>query len=279
MRNGKRNLFCTSLPARIVLSPKEGYARRLPSLAGVICFLILAPVHASTIIGNLPAANDSSSTQIGYNSVGTITATSVKALAFTMGTNNFNLTSAVLRLECGTVPNANCSDLQSISLGIYSNGASQPGSLLGSFTYAFSLPLTTSWASYTFTPATALTLTQGGTYWLVLNDVINPQETNDALSWSGASPNVTPTGSGATYAGVRISSDNGATWGSASVINNFELDGTNLGGSLTPEPATFALIGLGMAGIGVLRRHRSFALIARQPVAVDHLAVLSSFRR
>ena len=85
-------------------------------------------------------------TQIGYNSVGNITATSVKALAFTMGTNNFNLTSAVLRLECGTVPNANCSDLQSISLGVFSNGASQPGSLLGSFTYAFSLPLTTSWA-------------------------------------------------------------------------------------------------------------------------------------
>ncbi len=186
--------------------------------------LVVAPLSAGSIIGNLPPSGETMGSQVGYNAGATVT----KALGFTMGGQDYSLAGAVLRLECNPNTSSTCEVLQSISLTLLTDFClpHTPDALLTAFNYSFSLPLPTTWASYNFSPVAGTTLIHGMTYWLALSGSISPAEDNNALLWSRSDPMATPAGPGATFFGGRLSVDGGANWGTSSVANSFELMGS-----------------------------------------------------
>ena len=212
----------------------------------------LIPLQAGVIVTNLGSLSEpSSGTPIGQAST---TSTYAKAEAFGMGNSDVNLTAAILRLKCS----GNCSNLESIQVGIYADSNSAPAALVGDLTYGFSLPLSGEWASYTFTPPAPLVLSHDTVYWLLTRATIAGALVSGGspMQWSYADSSYTaPTGPGATFLTTLTSSDDGATWFSTTHTNAFELDGDPVSGA-APEPGSIALAGLGLAAAAWLRRRR-----------------------
>jgi len=142
-----------------------------------------------------------------------------------------------------------------LNLGIFADSAGLPS---GIALTTLSIGVTISngaQITYTATPGSAFTLLANTSYWLVLND----PNSSRLVSWDTASGNVFATGTGATDQGV----DSG-TMSSPTQIGTFakavlppmmyEIDGTAVVTSPTPEPSSFVLAGLGLAAAAMRRR-------------------------
>ena len=184
-----------------------------------------------------------------------------RSLGFTMGATSYSLTSLVLPLafDSGTSPSG-------ISVTLYGfSSAAGPASGTPVTTTLFTNPTFTynnanssspTYTSYTFTPSTALTLTAGMSYWLVVGDNDNPSGSVAPLYWEGGSGTLTnsiatqiiATGKTAAAPGGYYSQSGTALSGLTSATGNtgdFTINGT----AVVPEPSTWAL---GMVGLGLL---------------------------
>lgn len=200
------------------------------------------PLHAEIIFGNLAAyTNDSGAVTSIVGSSG-----SGKAAGFTMGNVGYEVTSISLRFSA--IGNDSF-DVPKIS--IWSNVSDRPGVQIGD---AFANPAFTtpgSNATYTFTPASAITLAANISYFIV----VQPGSSTASFNWLNGSPTVAPTGVASTGITRYGSSPNPQDYtGASGNFNWFQIEGT----SLIPEPSTYtALLGVGSLGFVLLRRRRT----------------------
>lgn len=148
--------------------------------------------------------------------------------------------------------------LGSVDWAIHSNGNLQPGGALFSGT---ATPTASAGAPSCCTDPITVMLEFAlpdinlapGTYWLVLhNGPVGSATTNQEFFWQTANANGTALGM------QRVTT--GGAWASTGLEHAFELDGAvavNAPGDI-PEPATFLLSGLALAGLACIRRRGSY---------------------
>jgi hypothetical protein len=170
------------------------------------------------------------------------------ATDFLTGASPTTITKAVLRLE-------NPDNIgHHYTLSLFTDGGSGlPGSLVGSLNTSLIAPLANPAVTNSFS-SSGITLAPNTAYWAVLQ--INEAITNSDSFWSGLGSQATDPGSlFSTIPGTatKRSTDSGATWTDGSTGNFwFSLSGTTV-----PEPATFALVGIGVLGVLLSRgKHR-----------------------
>jgi hypothetical protein len=205
------------------------------ALIAIACCLaavsFASTTQAALIIGNFPS-NDLAATNVFD--------LSRKAMEFTMGATSYVLDEAVLRMDFQS--GAPIVEIRN------DEGAGQPGGTIVA-------TLTTPGANgggiqdYSFTPNSVTTLAANTKYWLYVYGA----NSNPTL-WYRSSPNVTPSGGGATFEDSMNSSNGGSTWnGALSSLNSFELLGHM---PAVPEPSSLALIATAGLAAGVRRRLR-----------------------
>ncbi len=220
-------LFATK-PATLVL--------RVGLAIGLLT-LVPAATRADVIIGNLPAGNAGSFV---------IGPPQYIAAGFTMGSQAYSLSNVQITLISNAVsppPSDTAFQLQSNAVGFKPSGT-----VLFTFTNpTFAPGLNT----FTFAAGSPFTLASNTTYWLV--GLTGSTEAN----WVFPDPNITPTGSGASFNAYAQSHDQGATWfGLSTATPEFQLNGTPSVGS--PEPSSLVLAGTAacIAAAAGLRRWR-----------------------
>lgn len=177
-----------------------------------------APAFGDLVIGNL-GGPDALGTLFGPNAT-----TQFKAAGFTM-TNSLFLDSVTLAIEAP--------DLGSTADVEIWTGASSPTSFLAQLTGpAFN----SGSGDYTFTPTSQLTLTQGQTYWVYLDNT----SPNGEFTWDGSTD--APSGPNASFVGYNFNGN------PSSFMNRFEVNGS----AIPAPPAAALLAGL----IGIRRRRR-----------------------
>ncbi|MEP6763538.1 MAG: choice-of-anchor R domain-containing protein [Gemmatimonadaceae bacterium] len=210
--------------------------RTLVGLALVAC----PAITEAQILSNLTGGTLLQGSDIGF---------SVKAVGLTIGANPFAFTSmrALLNSEpFGLIPG-------SVTGGIYSNVGGNPSTLLSSFN-TVNVPTAGQDFIATFTLGSAFTMNAGSTYWFVLRDLANPN--GSAAVWRAN--DVAPVASaGVGFAGYRVSIDGLATWTTSGIMNRVQIEGNVIGSSTVPEPATYAMVLVGLIGIVTARRRRS----------------------
>jgi hypothetical protein len=212
--------------------------KRLASvLTLVLLTLAVAPARAqSTILfSNLPGNNTSS----------TVRTSNFAAMGITMGDTAFTLDAVTLALQIKS---------DAFYLNLYSDNGGNPGSLLTALSPTMSFEPTPigTYTNYTFTPDSSFTLLAGETYWFVASG--GGTSTTTAPAWEIT--RTTPTiASGITFAGLRSTSNGGATWSSPNAQVTLQIEGTI---APVPEPSTIALsVAGGFALLAGYRRHRS----------------------
>lgn len=159
------------------------------------------PGHAEVLISNIAAPLAQSGTFFGANS-----STSFKAAGFTIGSHAYTLDGVKLTIGYGVGGSA--------VVSIWS-GATGPASLV----QVLNAPTQSGSGNFTFTPASPVTLSASGTYWVYVQSIPNP---TGSFMWEATNPAVLPTGS-ATAAGFVY---NGAPSGT---YNRIEVTGTQVG--------------------------------------------------
>ena len=176
-----------------------------------------------------------------------------KAIGFTLpnplqpaDTGSYQFDGVSLRLS-GTAAST------SLVVKLFSNdGSNTPGTELGALT-STTFTLTSTAATYTFTPSAALTLTAGTTYWIAVQST-EPENTGASLNWHTSNPQPSSYSSvGVATAGqIFGSGSNPSTWTQTSgVRNSLTIDATPLP---IPEPAAPILTGAGLVSMAMLRR-------------------------
>ena len=128
-------------------------------------------------------------------------------------------------------------------LDLRADDGGMPGTVLGTFG---NRPSTSSGTASLLTFNGDFSLTPNTTYWLVVT----------SLSGAGGWPQANTTDAVGvwTLGGLVYSFDGGATWigSEPDAANYFSLDAT-----VAPEPSTWALVGLGVVGLGLTLRRRA----------------------
>jgi hypothetical protein len=218
----------------------------LSLLRVTLMFAALAALVAPTsgqvvLLSNLPS-NDGSFTVIsGEIAIGGI---SQKAVSFAMPATSYNVNSVTLRLK--SYPSSASSSFTPV-IGIYSDLAGVPGTLVGNVAHSSGTFSATTAADFSFTTGTTLTLASNTTYWLLVDASVPT-----SFYWMRSSPNVTPTGV-ASYGGYINSGDDGVTYAAnATSFSSFAIYATAI-----PEPSTCAAL-FGRAALGFAAyRHRN----------------------
>lgn len=193
-------------------------------LAIASLLLAVSAANADLIIGNYPQTNDTS-TSAG------LTTLRRKALGFIMPNADYFLDSVTVRLQFTATGLA-----ATPVLNIHAAGtATAPGAVL--FTIADPGNHVLGAGDYTFTAGSQFTLMANTKYWISIAGL----DATSGMDWRGSSPAITPTGL-ATHEGSLFTSNGGTSWSSSATLNTYQLNGT-----LVPEPASLAMLGLGVA--------------------------------
>jgi len=159
----------------------------------------------------------------------------IDAEAFTP-TANFTLTDAQVLVSktSGSDPDFN--------VYLDSNTGGKPGSVIEQI--GFGVAATADYPGSLITAnsiATPITLTSGTEYWLVLR----PADSGSFVGWSdGGSPSVP----------FAYSPDGGTDWNTATASDQFQIDGTPITATATPEPSSLPLASLGVLGLLIAAR-------------------------
>jgi hypothetical protein len=215
--------------------------KSLPALYFLVAlgFTLSSPANAAVIIGNLPQTNDANSDNI-------TTGTDQAAFVFTVGPNAVDVTDVVLRLQGYRTTTG---DVAEVGFFLDNGSGTNIGAQVGSF---LTSPASSGNSSnnFTFTPATALTLTANTTYWLV----VDSSASGSTFDWRSSNPSITPTGTGATAVAAKVSANNGTTYTNGSNYNSVQVNGTLV---IVPEPSRAMLLLAGVITLGLRRRRQS----------------------
>jgi hypothetical protein len=198
--------------------------------------LAILPVGATTIYSNLTDGNNGSLPVEGNQ---------FWTSEFETGGTATDLSDVIFNLEASTGTGA-------LTVEVFTNSGNAPSTLVGTVGTISHASLTTgSFSQVTVTPGTTIALAANTQYWIEL--IGASISTADALWEIG--PNDNGTGVAAEYhdrvtAGVvdNVNANNVST----NTIPEMQVDVQ----STAPEPATFGLLGLALAGLAAIRRRR-----------------------
>lgn len=198
--------------------------------------LMTAPASAVLVLSNLhgtPTTTGGTNLGLGIDAVDR-----TKGVGLTTGTDplTFNSMTAII---------SNTTPASTLSGGIFSSVANNPGVQLAAFT---PVPIGTnvSVQQVQLTVPGGFTLLPATSYWFVLD---GPSTTNSLL-WNQLNPNIAPTANGVTFVGYRFSSNGGSTWANSTIFNGMGIDA-----DIVPEPTSLGA--LAVAGVLALRRRRA----------------------
>lgn len=158
------------------------------------------------------------------------------------GTEALSVTSVTMRLD------NYISSTDTATLTIRAGTSSAPSTILSTLV----APSSGSNAAgdFVFTTTSALTLTTNTLYWIVISAANN----TDTFEWVRSNPSVEPTSTVGVTSGTQKISDNGDSgW----QTGNDGPHSFQITGDVVPEPAAFALVGLGLAALGYQARRRA----------------------
>lgn len=208
----------------------------------LVLLALAIPVGATTVYNNLSEAGSSVDAIEGNQYWGNEFETPSGSILM--------LSDVILDLEKGTSAGTLTASLYS-STG--SGGTSAPGSLIDTINSVSESSLTTSAEQVTFTPTSTITLQPSTLYWIVLQG----SSTSAANAEWVLSTNDSGTGG---ISSLYHDRSNGTTWNviqSNSAYSNqipvMEVDAQ----TPAPEPATFGLLGLSLAGLVLIRKRRA----------------------
>jgi hypothetical protein len=200
----------------------------------ITCLMFAGHVHADVILSNLPGTPSGTGTNLG---LGIDAVDRTKGVGLTMGGTAMDFQSVVALIS-------NTTPASTLSGGIFSDVAGNPGALLAAFT-PVPVPANTPPSNFTLTVPGTFTLAAGTSYWFVLDGPV----TTNSLLWQSLAPNTAPTAAaGITFTGYRFSSNGGATWANSTIFNGVTVN------AVIPEPGMLGAAGC--AGLLLLRRRK-----------------------
>ena len=173
--------------------------------------------HSAVIIGNLPTTPLGSTNRVTIDANGHF-------VGFQMGSSDYKLESIVLTL-LSEEPEID----ESCNVSIYASFNDEPAGILGDFGTVIAIH-NVPFDDYQITVPANFILKANTTYWLGLKD--DESSPVGPPYWMASTPEVTPTGAGATFFG---------TFGSIETTTSFQLNGTAV-----PEPSAAMLGALGL---------------------------------
>jgi hypothetical protein len=214
-----------------------------PSRAAAVALVLVLHTSVATragmIVGNLDQSTANNANSVKFNA-------QTLAQQFNVGSQGYTLTAIQANLGNNIDPVTGFARIVTDA-----NGA--PGTqVVANFTFP-SVPATNPGANVEFDPTSnAVQLAANTHYWFVLGSSAG----TGFFEWAYATNTNLTAGSVGTLGSLDSSTDNGATWGALGNTRGLiQVDGTP---SAVPEPASFAMLGLGsLVAVGAWLRGRA----------------------